>query len=201
CTILAPVDGVVISRNVDVGQTVAASFNTPTLAVIANDLTKMQIDALVSEADIGGVAMDQNVNFTVDAYPYRTFHGKVSQIRYGAFTNQNVVNYDCVIGVNNDDLKLLPGMTANVSIIIAERTNTMKVPNAALRFRPPDQAGQTKALGRGLGRPGGDTNSPGGLRQGGGMGMAGGRGPGGPGMGGGGGGRRGGPGEGGEGGF
>src|SRR5215831_10818374 len=138
CTVYAPVDGVVISRNVDVGQTVAASFNTPTVAVIANDLTKMQIDALVSEADIGGVAVDQNVNFTVDAYPYRTFHGKVSQIRYGAITNQNVINYDCVIGVDNSDLKLLPGMTANVSIITAERRDVIKIPNAALRFRPPE---------------------------------------------------------------
>ncbi len=138
CTIYAPVDGVVISRNVDVGQTVAASFNTPTLFVIANDLSKMQIDALVSEADIGGVATNQGVNFTVDAYPYRTFHGKVTQIRYGAVTNQNVVNYDCVIEVNNGDLKLLPGMTANVSIILAERHDVLKVPNAALRFRPPE---------------------------------------------------------------
>jgi len=91
CTIYAPVDGVVISRNIDVGQTVAASFSTPTLFVIANDLSKMQIDALVSEADIGGVAVGQNVNFTVDAYPYRTFHGEVNQIRYGPVTNQNVV--------------------------------------------------------------------------------------------------------------
>jgi len=138
CTIFAPVDGVVISRNVDVGQTVAASFNTPTLFLIANDLTKMQIDALVSEADIGGVAVDQDVNFSVDAYPYRTFKGKVSQIRYGAITNQNVVNYDCVVDVHNTDLKLLPGMTANVSIVIAERQNVIKVPNAALRFRPPE---------------------------------------------------------------
>jgi len=129
---------VVISRNVDVGQTVAASFNTPTLFVIANDLTKMQIDALVSEADIGGVAVGQNVNFTVDAYPYRTFKGKLSQIRYGAITNQNVVNYDCVVEVNNSDLKLLPGMTANVSIVVAERQNVLKIPNAALRFRPPE---------------------------------------------------------------
>jgi len=161
CTIYAPVDGVVISRNVDVGQTVAASFNTPTLAVIANDLTKMQIDALVSEADIGGVAVDQGVNFTVDAYPYRTFHGKVSQIRYGAITNQNVINYDCVIGVNNTDLKLLPGMTANVSIITAERHDVLKVPNAALRFRPPESDSsssrtnatfQTTASGLGSGR-------------------------------------------------
>jgi HlyD family secretion protein len=138
CTIIAPVDGVVISRNVDVGQTVAASFNTPTLFVIANDLSKMQIGALISEADIGGVATNQNVNFTVDAYPYRTFHGFVSQIRYGPVTNQNVVNYNAVIDVSNDDLKLLPGMTANVSIIIAERGNALKIPNAALRFRPPD---------------------------------------------------------------
>jgi HlyD family secretion protein len=138
CTIYAPVDGVVISRNVDVGQTVAASFNTPTLFVIANDLTKMQIDALVSEADIGGVVVGQNVNFTVDAFPYRTFHGKVSQIRYGALTNQNVVNYDCVVAVDNSDNKLLPGMTASVSVIIAERDNVIKIPNAALRFRPPE---------------------------------------------------------------
>ena len=138
CTIFAPVDGVVISRNVDVGQTVAASFNTPTLFSIANDLSKMQIDALVSEADIGGVAVGQKVNFTVDAYPYRTFGGNLKQIRYGAITNQNVINYDCVIGVGNEDLKLLPGMTANVSIILAERDNVVKVPNAALRFRPPE---------------------------------------------------------------
>lgn len=138
CTIYAPVDGVVISRSVDVGQTVAASFNTPTLFLIANDLTKMQIDALVSEADIGGVKVDQNVNFTVDAFPYRTFHGKVSQIRYGALTNQNVVNYDCVVSVNNSDLKLLPGMTASISVIIAEKDNSLKIPNAALRFHPPE---------------------------------------------------------------
>lgn len=138
CTIFAPVDGVVISRNVDVGQTVAASFNTPTLFLIANDLTKMQIDALVSEADIGGVAVGQDVKFTVDAYPSRTFLGKVSQIRYGAITNQNVVNYDCVVEVNNKDQKLLPGMTANVSIVTAERENVLRVPNAALRFRPPE---------------------------------------------------------------
>lgn len=138
CTIAAPVDGVVISRNVDVGQTVAASFNTPTLFLIANDLTRMQIDALVSEADIGGVTVGENVNFGVDAFPYRTFHGKVSQIRYGAITNQNVVNYDCIVSVSNNDLKLLPGMTANLSVIIAERKDALKIPNAALRFRPPE---------------------------------------------------------------
>src|SRR5437588_5434258 len=149
CTIYAPVDGVVISRNVDVGQTVAASFNTPTLFLIANDLTKMQIDALVSEADIGGVKVGQNVNFTVDAFPYRTFHGNVTQIRYGALTNQNVVNYDCVISVNNSDLKLLPGMTASISIVIAEKDNALKIPNAALRFRPPEViAAETNAIAR-----------------------------------------------------
>lgn len=138
CTIYAPVDGVVISRNVDVGQTVAASFNTPTLFLIANDLGKMQIDALVSEADIGGVTIGQSANFSVDAYPYRTFHGKISQIRYGAITNQNVVNYDCVISVANDDLKLLPGMTATISIVLAQRNGVIKVPNSAFRFKPPE---------------------------------------------------------------
>ena len=138
CTIYAPVDGVVISRNVDVGQTVAASFNTPTLFLIANDLSKMEIDALVSEADIGGLVTNQNVTFIVDAYPNRTFRGKVGQIRYGPVTNQNVVCYDAVIEVNNADLKLLPGMTANVSIITAEREDALTIPNAALRFRPPE---------------------------------------------------------------
>jgi HlyD family secretion protein len=173
CTIFAPVDGVVISRNVDVGQTVAASFNTPTLFLIANDLTKMQIDALVSEADIGGVAVGQNVNFTVDAFPYRTFHGKVSQIRYGALTNQNVVNYDCVVSVDNSDLKLLPGMTASISVVIAEKDGAIKVPNAALRFRPPEAiAAETNAIARALAessRPGGgDGTGQSGGRQGGG---------------------------------
>jgi HlyD family secretion protein len=191
CTIYAPVDGVVISRNVDVGQTVAASFNTPTLFVIANDLTKMEIDALVSEADIGGVATNQDVNFTVDAYPYRTFRGKVSQVRYGAITNQNVINYDCVIGVDNSDLKLFPGMTANVSIITAQREGVLRIPNAALRFRPPETvaaeaktslAPQMMALGPRPGGPGGDgAGRSGGMRPGG---AGGGGGPGGFGPGG-----------------
>jgi HlyD family secretion protein len=189
CTIYAPVDGVVISRNVDVGQTVAASFNTPTLFVIANDLTKMEIDALVSEADIGGVATNQDVNFTVDAYPYRTFHGKVSQVRYGAVTNQNVINYDCVIAVDNFDQKLLPGMTANVSIITAQRENALKVPNAALRFRPPEAVAaelKTNAAIQAMAqatRPTGDGARNGGGRPGGGGGPGGG-GPGGGGPGG-----------------
>jgi len=187
CTIYAPVDGVVITRSVDLGQTVAASFNTPTVAVIANDLTKMQIDALVSEADIGGIAVGQDVNFTVDAYPYRTFRGKVGQIRYGAITNQNVINYDCVVQVNNADLKLLPGMTANVAIIAAERNGVLKVPNAALRFRPPEVAAapKTNAIAGGSG-----TGASGGTPSGAGSGMSGGGGPGGGGFGGG-GGRRG----------
>jgi HlyD family secretion protein len=191
CTIFAPVDGVVISRNVDVGQTVAASFNTPTLFLIANDLTKMQIDALVSEADIGGVAVGQSVNFTVDAFPYRTFHGKVSQIRYGALTNQNVVNYDCVVSVDNSDGKLLPGMTASISVVIAEKDNAIKVPNAALRFRPPEAiAAETNAIARALAEGsrtgGGDGSGMSGGRPGGGGGGGGGRafgGDGGPGSG------------------
>src|SRR5262249_50716697 len=139
-SIYAPVDGVVISRNVDVGQTVAASLSAPTLYIIANDLTKMQIDALVSEADIGGIETNQTVNFTVDAFPSRTFQGTVSQVRYAPMTNQNVVSYDTVVSVNNADMKLKPGMTANVSIITAERNDALKVPNGALRFRPPDVA-------------------------------------------------------------
>jgi HlyD family secretion protein len=135
-SIYAPVDGVVISRNVDVGQTVAASFSAPTLFVIANDLSKMQIDAYVSEADIGGIETNEVVNFTVDAYPTRTFHGTVLQVRNSPQTNQNVITYDTVIVVDNSDEKLKPGMTANVSVITAQTTNALKLPNAALRFHP-----------------------------------------------------------------
>jgi HlyD family secretion protein len=138
CTIYSPVDGMVISRNVDVGQTVAASLNAPTLFVIANDLAKMQIDADVAESDIGGVEESQKVDFTVDAFPNRTFHGTVVQVRNSPITVQNVVTYDTVIGVKNADLKLKPGMTANVSIIVAERSDVLRVPNAALRFHPPE---------------------------------------------------------------
>jgi len=138
CTIYSPVDGTVISRNVDVGQTVAASLSAPTLFIIANDLSQMQIDANVSEADIGNVEEGQNVTFTVDAFPDRKFNGKVRQIRNSPTTVQNVVTYDAVIDVNNADLKLRPGMTANASIITAERDGVMKIPNAALRFRLPE---------------------------------------------------------------
>jgi HlyD family secretion protein len=170
-TIYAPVDGIVISRAVDVGQTVAASLSAPTLYQIANDLSKMQIDALVSEADIGGVETNQMVNFTVDAYPLRTFQGSVLQIRNSPQTNQNVITYDTVIKVDNADLKLRPGMTANVSIITAERDNEMRIPNAALRFHPADvtvtntqaQPGATRAeAGPGEARQSGQAGHKGG---------------------------------------
>ena len=134
CKILSPVDGVVISRAVDLGQTVASSFSTPTLFQIANDLTKMQIDTSVAEADVGGVLEGQDVDFLVDAYPNRTFHGVVTQVRNAPTTVNNVVTYDCVIGVTNADYKLKPGMTANVSIIVAQRQNALTIPNGALRF-------------------------------------------------------------------
>jgi HlyD family secretion protein len=139
CTITSPIDGIVISRNVDVGQTVAASLQAPVIFTIANDLSKMQIDANVAEADVGAVAVDQDVEFTVDAFPTRTFPGKVVQVRNAPITVQNVVTYDTVIGVSNPDQKLKPGMTANVSIVAAHRDDTLKIPNSALRFRPPDQ--------------------------------------------------------------
>lgn len=140
CKIYTPIDGVVISRNVNVGQTVAASLSAPTLFVIANDLSKMQIEADVAEADIGVVEENQEAEFTVDAFPGRTFHGKVSQIRNAPKADQNVVMYVTVIDVSNPGLKLKPGMTANVSIIVARRDNVLKLPNAALRFRPPKNA-------------------------------------------------------------
>lgn len=134
--ILSPVNGIVISRNVDIGQTVAASFQTPTLFTIAQDLTKMQIDTSVDEADIGKMNVGQNVTFTVDAYPELTFHGKVSVVRNAPITVSNVVTYDTVITVDNADLKLKPGMTANVLIETATAAGVLRVPNAALRFKP-----------------------------------------------------------------
>lgn len=133
--IVSPVDGIVVSRNVDIGQTVAASFQTPTLFTIARDLTKMQIDANVDEADIGRIKVGQQVDFTVDAYPDTAFKGTVSQIRNAPITIQNVVTYDVVIKVDNREAKLKPGMTANVSIIISSKNDVLKVSNAALRFR------------------------------------------------------------------
>src|SRR5881398_2259793 len=158
CTITSPIDGMVISRSVDVGQTVAASLQAPVIFAIANDLTKMQIDSNVAEADVGVVKIDQNVDFTVDAFPMQTFHGKVKQVRNAPITVQNVVSYDTVISVSNPDMKLKPGMTAKVSIVAAHRDDVIKVPNAALRFRMPGAtprpaasapAGDAPAGGRG----------------------------------------------------
>ena len=137
--IRSPVDGIVLSRNVDTGQTVAASFQAPTLFVIAQDLTKMQVNTSVDEADIGQAEMGQKVTFTVDAYPSRVFKGRVSQIRNAPQTVQNVVTYDVIIKVENPDLKLKPGMTANVSTIVAEKRDVLRIPGAALRFLPPEK--------------------------------------------------------------
>ena len=134
--ILSPVDGVVVSRNVDVGQTVAASFQTPTLFLIAQDLTKMQVDSAVSESDIGEVRGGQPASFTVDAYPGQTFRGAVVQVRNAPTTVQNVVTYDVVVGVDNPELKLKPGMTATVNITVAERDDVVRIPMRALRFNP-----------------------------------------------------------------
>jgi HlyD family secretion protein len=135
-TIRAPISGVVISRNVDVGQTVAASLAAPLLFMIANDLTKMQVQANIDEADIGNVRVGQDVKFTVDAYPNQQFEGKVSQVRLQPNVIQNVVNYTVIIEAPNPDLKLMPGMTATVTILIDRRDNVLKLPNLALRFQP-----------------------------------------------------------------
>jgi HlyD family secretion protein len=149
--ILAPVDGTVIARQMDVGQTVAASFQAPTIFQIAQDLTKMQVDTNVDEADVGVVKVAQPATFTVDAYPGTTFKGSVTQIRQAPINVQNVITYDIVVGVDNSALKLLPGMTANVKILTAQVNGVLKVPNAALRFRPldtkPDQK-LVRAAGR-----------------------------------------------------
>lgn len=134
--ILAPVDGTVQSRNMDIGQTVAASFQAPTIFVIAQDLTKMQVDTNVGEADVAVIRLDQEATFTVDAYPGQTFHGVVRQIRHAPINVQNVITYDVVIGVSNPDLKLFPGMTANVTIQTNSAAGVLRVPKSALRFRP-----------------------------------------------------------------
>ena len=136
-TIYAPMDGVVISRKVEAGQTVAATMNAPVLFTIANDLTQMRIEAAVSEADVGGVEVDQDVEFSVDAFLGRQFRGKVQQVRYEPTTNQNVVYYTTVVAVANQDMKLRPGMTANARFITAERRGVLRIPTAALQFRPP----------------------------------------------------------------
>ncbi|MFO1282401.1 MAG: efflux RND transporter periplasmic adaptor subunit [Burkholderiales bacterium] len=143
--ITAPVDGVVISRQVDAGQTVAASLNTPTLFTIAQDLAKMQVAVSIDETDIGKIRGDQRVTFTVDAFPGRTFEGRVDQIRKAAQTVQNVVTYTVIVATPNPDLRLVPGMTANVRVVADSRDNVLKVPNAALRWRPAGTAARADA--------------------------------------------------------
>jgi HlyD family secretion protein len=136
-TILAPISGVIISRNIDVGQTVIASFNTPTLFTIANDLTKMQVQANVDEADIGQIKVGQKVNFNVDAYPYDVFKGEIKQVRLQPAIVQNVVNYVVIIDVPNPDLKLMPGLTANIEVNIESHKDIFKIPANAISFNPP----------------------------------------------------------------
>ena len=162
-TIYAPIDGVVINRQANIGQTVAANFSAPTLYTIANDLHKMQVLATIDETDIGMVSVGQQATFTVDAYPEQKFSGVVSQIRLAPVTVQNVVNYNVVVAVDNDQLRLMPGMTANVKLQVASAPDVMRVPNMALRLQPPtDLVDTTNMQGQG-GRNGasGDTNHSG----------------------------------------
>jgi HlyD family secretion protein len=147
--IRAPIDGVVISRDVNLGQTVQASFSSPKLFILAKDLREMQITASVSEADIGGVDPGQSATFTVDAFPGRTFTGQVREVRNNPTTINNVVNYATIIDVRNPDLKLRPGMTANVTITIARRSGVLRLPNSALRFRPPEGVAVANATAAG----------------------------------------------------
>ncbi len=148
CTITSPIDGTVISRNVDVGQTVAASLQAPTLFEIAKDLRRMQVDTSVAEADVGRLKVKMPAQFTVDAYPDQTFTGKIRQIRNAPQTIQNVVTYDAVIDVANPGLELKPGMTADVTFIDAQRSDALLIPNTALRFHPVFAAAKGKATGR-----------------------------------------------------
>ncbi len=140
CTITSPVDGLVIARKVDEGQTVIAAMNTPVLFTVAKDITKMNITADISEADIGQVKTGQDVEFGVDAFPNEVFHGKVTQVRKSPTTTQNVVTYQTIITVDNPEQKLFPGMTADVSILVQQRSKVLYVPNSALRYSPPDTA-------------------------------------------------------------
>jgi len=187
CTINSPIDGIVISKQTEEGKTVAASLNAPVLFTIANDLAKMQITAAVAESDVGAVEAGQSVTFTVDAFPNRSFSGLVTQVRNAPKTTSNVVTYETIINVDNKDLKLRPGMTANVSIIVASRENTLRIPNAALRVRLPENfgvktaatapataTGTTPAAGAPSTRPaptasGGGSGGGGGGRRGGGL--------------------------------
>ncbi len=146
-TIRSPVNGIVVARNVEVGQTVAASFATPNLFLIALDLTKMQVDTNVSESDIGGITEGKEAAFTVDAYPGERFQGTIRQVRLAPINVQNVVTYNVVVGVDNTDLRLKPGMTANVSIVVARKDDVLMVPNGALRFNPPRELAQGATQG------------------------------------------------------
>ncbi|MDI1247665.1 MAG: efflux RND transporter periplasmic adaptor subunit, partial [Lacunisphaera sp.] len=174
CTINSPIDGIVISKQTEEGKTVAASLNAPTLFTIANDLAKMQITAAVAESDVGAVEAGQKVTFTVDAFPNRAFSGLVTQVRNAPKTTSNVVTYETIINVDNKDLKLRPGMTANVSIIVASREDTLRIPNAALRVRLPENSGvkpataptaTTAAPAAAPARPAGTASAAGGERR------------------------------------
>ncbi|MDD5543063.1 MAG: efflux RND transporter periplasmic adaptor subunit [Acidobacteriia bacterium] len=159
--IYAPMDGVIVNRAIDVGQTVAASFQTPTLFTIANDLTKMQVFANIDEADVGSIHEGSPAMFNVDAYPGETFRGRISQIRLNPTTISNVVTYTAVIQVENPELKLMPGMTANVTILVAQRENVLKIPNAAIRFIPPQSEEEKKASAGVAKTPKGDAQAKG----------------------------------------
>jgi HlyD family secretion protein len=165
-TIVSPIDGIVVSRNVDVGQTVAASLSAPTLFTIANDLKQMQVIANIDQADIGLVEQAKSVKFTVDAFPGKDFDGKIQQMRLNPTNVQNVVTYNVVMDVNNPEQKLKPGMTANLVITIDERNNVLKVPNSALRFTPQDASGQRLGGNRGGAGNGAGNGSGQGRRQG-----------------------------------
>jgi HlyD family secretion protein len=208
CKIFAPIEGVVVNRAIDVGQTVAASFQTPTLFTIANDLTKMQVFTNIDEADVGRIHESSPASFSVDAYPGENFRGRIAQIRLNPTTVQNVVTYTAVIQVDNPELKLKPGMTANVTILVAAKQDVLKIPNAAIRFIPPQSEDEKKVAGGtarpqqpggggassggeraqgaagGGGRPGGTGGGPGGMTGGGPGGAGGGERRGGMGMGG-----------------
>jgi HlyD family secretion protein len=144
--IRSPVEGMVISRNIDVGQTVAASLQAPTLFTIANDLSKMEVHTSVDEADVGNVRQEQPVTFTVDAFPARRFRGKVHQVRNAPTIIQNVVTYDAVVRIDNKDLLLKPGMTANVQFLVSEKEDALTIPNMALRFKPAEEKNESEEL-------------------------------------------------------
>jgi HlyD family secretion protein len=154
--IKSPIDGTVVARNVDVGQTVAASLQAPTIFTIAQDLKKMQVYAKTDESDVGNIKVGKQVSFKVDAFPKDTFHGVVSQVRMNATTIQNVVTYDTIVDFDNPDLKLFPGMTAYVTIPVATVQNVIKLPNTALRYKPPLPQEEILALYKQYGIEGGE---------------------------------------------